>query len=65
MNNTPGPGNYDFKQMIGGPKNSYFIKLECRFGSSVRKSLDMKDTPGPGTYNIKPKFNDVPKYLIA
>ncbi|EGR29408.1 hypothetical protein IMG5_156010, partial [Ichthyophthirius multifiliis] len=59
-NKVPGPGNYNLKQDIEGPK--------WGFGTSQQRSDVLGKShlqePGPGAYNIKPTIPDVPHYLI-
>jgi hypothetical protein len=54
---APGPGQYDTRRGLGGPK--------WGFGSSNRDGFRGNAEPGPGHYNLPPKFADVPKYAYG
>jgi len=53
---VPGPGIYDLKSQLQGPKYG--------FGTGARTSAGRDDVPGPGFYRIPCTIADVPKYLI-
>ena len=55
--NSPGPGQYDIRGGVMGPK--------WGFGTGLRPRTANSKDPGPGTYLIPPTFADVPKYLIS
>jgi hypothetical protein len=52
--NPVGPGMYDIRGNLGGPK--------WGFGSANRGGFDKNDSPGPGSYNMKATVPDVPYY---
>jgi len=54
---NPGPGQYDVRGRLGGPK--------WGFGSEQKTSEYKSSTPGPGTYNLKSTVGDVPKYAYG
>jgi len=54
---NPGPGQYDTRGRIGGPKFG--------FGSESRGKDYKSGTPGPGAYEHKSKIADVPAYVFG
>jgi len=54
---NPGPGQYDVRGRIGGPK--------WGFGSEQRRGDYKSGTPGPGSYNLKSTVGNVPKYAYG
>lgn len=54
---NPGPGQYDVRGRIGGPKYG--------FGSQSRSGGYGTATPGPGHYDHKHYVGDVPKYAYG
>jgi hypothetical protein len=53
---TPGPGNYNVRNILGGPGYG--------FGSSGRGTLGKDEVPGPGHYKVPCKVADVPGYSM-
>lgn len=53
---TPGPGNYNIGNHLGGPGYG--------FGSSGRGKFTADGTPGPGHYKVPCKVADVPRYSM-
>ena len=47
---TPGPGNYESKSMMGGPKFCMAKKRENKLNS---------ETPGPGAYDPEQEWTNV------
>lgn len=54
---NPGPGQYDVRGRLNGPK--------WGFGSENRGQGYKSDTPGPGSYDHKPKIGDVAPYAYG
>jgi len=54
---NPGPGQYDTRGRIGGPKYG--------FGTGVRKEESRSVAPGPGQYTLPHTVGDVPKYALG
>jgi len=54
---APGPGQYDVRGNIVGPK--------WGFGSESRGREGKSAVPGPGSYNVPSKIGDVPKYAYG
>lgn len=54
---NPGPGQYDTRGRIGGPKYG--------FGSEVRGNERKSEVPGPGQYKLPHTVGDVPKYAYG
>ena len=52
--NVPGPGQYDIKDNMNGPKFA--------FGKEKRNEYDKSDVPGPGQYHIPCSIVDVNEY---
>jgi len=51
---NPGPGQYDVRSGLKGPKYG--------FGHEKRDHEITSSTPGPGYYKLPPKIGDVPSY---
>lgn len=54
LNKNPGPGIYDNKSQLSGPKFG--------FGSSNRMPIKNGGTPGPGTYKMPVQVGNVASY---
>jgi hypothetical protein len=56
---VPGPGQYDVRGRLGGPK--------WGFGAEERAGITNSPhgQPGPGHYNLPSKFADLPKYALG
>jgi len=54
---NPGPGQYDVRGRIGGPK--------WGFGSDQRGRDYKSGVPGPGSYDLPTKVGDVPSYVYG
>jgi len=54
---NPGPGQYDTRGNIAGPK--------WGFGSEMRGKNHKSAVPGPGSYNLPTTVGDVPKYAYG
>jgi len=56
---VPGPGQYDVRGRLGGPK--------WGFGNEERAGIAGSPTnhPGPGHYTLPSKFADLPKYALG
>lgn len=56
LNKNPGPGIYDNKSQLKGPKYG--------FGSSTRVQLKYDNSPGPGFYKIPTQVGNVASYSM-